>query len=157
MKIKLINLGKTTVPYLREGESDYENRLKHYIKFERIDIKDIKVGKNTSTELLKKEEAEHVFSCIKENDVLVLLDEKGELYCSIEFSKWMIKKQASNSRQLVVLIGGAFGFDSSIYARANEKISISKMTFSHQMIRLLFLEQLYRAHTILKGEKYHHV
>jgi 23S rRNA (pseudouridine1915-N3)-methyltransferase len=156
MYIKLINLGKTTLSYLREGEKEYEKRLKHYVKFERIDLKEIKARKQESVKEIKKKEANQVLSQVKDNDVLVLLDEKGTQYTSSEFAKWIGKKQLSGKKNWVFLIGGAYGFDESIYARSNEKVSLSKMTFSHQMIRLLFLEQLYRAHTILNSEKYHH-
>ena len=156
MNVKLIAIGKTTISFLKEGENEYENRLKHYIKYERIDIKEINSGKKLPIDVLKKKEANLIFNHLKENDILILLDEKGRQYSSCDFSIWFNKKQNTGVKQLVFLIGGAYGFDTSIYERSNEKISISMMTFSHQMIRLLFLEQLYRAHTILKGEKYHH-
>jgi len=156
MKVKLITVGKTTSSFLREGEQEYEQRLKHYLKFERIDLKEIKKSKNTTVELLKKKEAELIISTINDSDFLVLLDEKGREFSSIEFSEWMNKKVNLDHLSLVFLIGGAYGFDEKIYSRSQEKISFSRMTFSHQMIRLFFLEQLYRANTILKGEKYHH-
>lgn len=156
MNVRLINIGKTTIPYLREGELVYEKRLKHYLNFERIDLKEIKTCKNQSNELLKKSEAELLLKMIKPNDIVILLDEKGDHYSSENFSKWLNNKEIRGLKQLIFIIGGAYGFDKSIYDRANEKLSISKMTFSHQMIRLLFLEQLYRAKTILNGEKYHH-
>ena len=156
MNIRLINIGKTTVPYLKEGELEYEKRLKHYLKFERIDLKELKSSKKQSHEILKKNEAELILKIIKPNDVVIILDEKGDHYTSEDFSKWLNKKEITGLKQMIFIIGGAYGFDKSIYDRANEKLSISKMTFSHQMIRLLFLEQLYRAKTILNGEKYHH-
>ena len=156
MNVRLINIGKTTVPYLKEGELVYEKRLKHYLNFERIDLKEIKTSKNQSNALLKKSEAELILKMIKPNDVVIILDEKGDHYTSEHFSKWLNKKEITGLKQMIFIIGGAYGFDKSIYDRANEKLSISKMTFSHQMIRLLFLEQLYRAKTILNGEKYHH-
>jgi 23S rRNA (pseudouridine1915-N3)-methyltransferase len=156
MNVRLINIGKTTVPYLKEGELVYEKRLKHYLNFERIDLKEVKTSKNQSNALLKKSEAELLLKMIKPNDVVIILDEKGDQYSSENFSKWLNNKEIRGLKQLVFIIGGAYGFDKSIYDRANEKLSISKMTFSHQMIRLLFLEQLYRAKTILNGEKYHH-
>ncbi|MDC3309278.1 23S rRNA (pseudouridine(1915)-N(3))-methyltransferase RlmH [Crocinitomicaceae bacterium] len=156
MYIRLINIGKTTVPYLKEGELEYEKRLKHYLKFERIDLKELKSSKKQSHEILKKNEAELILKTIKPNDVVIILDEQGADYSSEDFSKWLNKKEITGLKQLIFIIGGAYGFDKSIYERANEKLSISKMTFSHQMIRLLFLEQLYRAKTILNGEKYHH-
>ena len=156
MNVRLINIGKTTVPYLKEGELVYEKRLKHYLNFERIDLKEVKTSKNQSNALLKKSEAELLLKMIKPNDIVIILDEKGDQYSSENFSKWLNNKEIRGLKQLVFIIGGAYGFDKSIYDRANEKLSISKMTFSHQMIRLLFLEQLYRAKTILNGEKYHH-
>jgi 23S rRNA (pseudouridine1915-N3)-methyltransferase len=156
MNVRLINIGKTTVPYLKEGELVYEKRLKHYLNFERIDLKEVKTSKNQSNALLKKSEAELLLKMIKPNDIVIILDEKGDQYSSEDFSKWLNKKEIRGLKQLVFVIGGAYGFDKSIYDRSNEKLSISKMTFSHQMIRLLFLEQLYRAKTILSGEKYHH-
>jgi 23S rRNA (pseudouridine1915-N3)-methyltransferase len=156
MNVRLINIGKTTVPYLKEGELVYEKRLRHYLNFERIDLKEVKTSKNQSNALLKKSEAELLLKMIKPNDVVIILDEKGDQYSSENFSKWLNNKEIRGLKQLVFIIGGAYGFDKSIYDRANEKLSISKMTFSHQMIRLLFLEQLYRAKTILNGEKYHH-
>jgi len=156
MNIRLINIGKTTVPYLKEGELEYEKRLKHYLKFERIDLKELKSSKKQSHEILKKNEAELILKIIKPNDVVIILDEKGDHYTSEDFSKWLNKKEITGLKQMIFIIGGPYGFDKSIYERANEKLSISKMTFSHQMIRLLFLEQLYRAKTILNGEKYHH-
>jgi len=156
MNVKLITVGKTIAPYLKEGEQEYEQRLKHYLKFERIDLKEIKRTKNTTVELLKKKEAELIISNINDTDYVVLLDEKGKEFSSIEFSEWINKKVNFGHRSLVFLIGGAFGFDEKMYNRAQEKISFSRMTFSHQMIRLLFLEQVYRANSILKGEKYHH-
>jgi len=156
MKVKLITVGKTTSSFLREGEQEYEGRLKHYITFERIDLKEIKRSKNTTVELLKKKEAELISSNINDSDYIVLLDEKGTELSSVQFSDWIGKKMNFGHRSLVFLIGGAYGFDEKIYNRSQEKISFSRMTFSHQMIRLLFLEQVYRANTILKGEKYHH-
>ena len=156
MNVRLINIGKTTVPYLKEGELVYEKRLRHYLNFERIDLKEVKTSKNQSNALLKKSEAELLLKMIKPNDVVIILDDKGDQYSSENFSKWLNNEEIRGLKQLVFIIGGAYGFDKSIYDRANEKLSISKMTFSHQMIRLLFLEQLYRAKTILNGEKYHH-
>lgn len=156
MNVRLINIGKTTIPFLKEGELVYEKRLKHYLNFERIDLKEIKTNRNQNKDILKKSEAELLLKMIKPNDIVIILDEKGDHYSSEDFSKWLNKKEIRGLKQVVFIIGGAYGFDKTIYDRANEKLSISKMTFSHQMIRLLFLEQLYRAKTILNGEKYHH-
>ena len=156
MNIRLINIGKTTVPYLIEGELDYMKRLNHYLKFERMDLKEIKLSKKQSTAVLKKKEAELILKQLNPKDIVVLLDEKGKEMSSEHFSVWLEKKQMIGPKQIIFITGGAYGFDQSVYRRADEILSISKMTFSHQMIRLLFLEQLYRAKTILNGEKYHH-
>ena len=156
MNIKLINIGKTTVPYLIDGELDYMRRLQHYLKLERLDLKEYKSVKKQSKELLKKKEAELILKQLNPKDIVVLLDEKGKQMNSEQFSVWLEKKQMIGPKQIIFITGGAYGFDQSVYSRADELLSISKMTFSHQMIRLLFLEQLYRAKTILNGEKYHH-
>ena len=156
MNVKLIAVGKTTATYFREGEYEYQNRLKHYMKFERIDLNDLKVPQKTTPNEIKKKEAEIILKHLKPADEVVLLDENGKNFSSIEFSKWFEKRTLSGNKNLVFLIGGAFGFDKLIYERANDKIRLSSLTFSHQMVRLFFLEQLYRAGTILKREKYHH-
>ena len=156
MNIRLINIGKTTVPYLIEGELDYIKRLKHYTKFERLDLKEFKSVKKQSKELLKKKESELILKQLNLKDIVVLLDEKGKEMTSEQFSIWLEKKQMIGLKQINFVTGGAYGFDEVLYQRADDIISISKMTFSHQMIRFLFLEQLYRAKTILNGEKYHH-
>lgn len=156
MNVKLITVGKTTANYLRDGEYEYENRLKHYMKFERIDLNDLKVPQKTTPNGIKKNEAEIILKHLKPADEVVLLDENGKNFSSIEFSKWFEKRTLSGKKNLVFLIGGAFGFDKLIYERANDKIRLSSLTFSHQMVRVFFLEQLYRAGTILKREKYHH-
>lgn len=156
MNVKLITVGKTTANYLRDGEYEYQNRLKHYMKFERIDLNDLKVPQKTTPNEIKKNEAEIILKHLKPADEVVLLDENGKNFSSIEFSKWFEKRTLSGKKNLVFLIGGAFGFDKLIYERANDKIRLSSLTFSHQMVRVFFLEQLYRAGTILKREKYHH-
>jgi len=156
MNVKLITVGKTTSTYLREGEYEYQNRLKHYMKFERIDLNDLKVPQKATPNEVKKKEAEIILKYLKPADEVVLLDENGKNFSSIEFSKWFEKRTISGNKNLIFLIGGAFGFDKLIYERANDKIRLSSLTFSHQMVRLFFLEQLYRAGTILKREKYHH-
>ena len=156
MNIRLINIGKTTVPYLIDGELDYMRRLQHYLKFERLDLKVSRPVKKQSKELLKKKESELILKQLNSKDMVVLLDEKGKEMSSEQFSIWLEKKQMIGLKQINFVTGGAYGFDQAVYQRADEIISISKMTFSHQMIRLLFLEQLYRAKTILNGEKYHH-
>ena len=156
MNIRLINIGKTTVPYLMDGELDYMRRLQHYLKFDRLDLKQCKSVKKLSKEVLKKKEAELILKQINSKDIVVLLDEKGKERSSEQFSVWLEKKQLIGPKQITFITGGAYGFDQSVYNRADDIISMSKMTFSHQMIRFLFLEQLYRAKTILNGEKYHH-
>ena len=156
MNVKLITVGKTVASYLIEGEAEYQNRLKHYMRFERIDINYLKGTHKLSHDAVKKKEAELILNKIKASDSVVLLDENGQDMSSINFSKWFDKKGISGIRDLVFVIGGAYGFDNSIYKLANDKIRLSSMTYSHQMVRLFFLEQLYRAGTIIKGEKYHH-
>ena len=156
MNVKLITIGKTVASYLIEGEAEYQNRLKHYMRFERIDINDLKGTHKLSHVEVKKKEAALILNKIKASDSVVLLDENGQDMSSINFSKWFDKKGISGIRDLVFIIGGAYGFDNSIYKLANDKIRLSSMTYSHQMVRLFFLEQLYRAGTLIKGEKYHH-
>ena len=156
MKIRLIVVGKTNANYLKTGESDYEERLKHYCKFEELIIPPIKNGGKLSNKDLKIKEGELILKNIDPMDQLVLLDEKGKSFSSADFSNFLNQKLLSSTKRLVFVIGGAFGFSEEVYKRTDFELSISKMTFSHQMIRLIFKEQLYRAFTILKGEKYHH-
>lgn len=156
MKIRLIVVGKTNSAYLKTGEDDYEDRLKHYCKFEELIITPIKNSGKLAKKDLKIKEGELILKNIDPMDQLVVLDEKGKSFSSIDFSGFLNKKLLSSTKRLVFVIGGAFGFSEEIYKRADSKLSLSKMTFSHQMIRLIFKEQLYRAFTILKGEKYHH-
>ena len=156
MNVKLITVGKTSASYLKEGELEYLNRLKHYMKFERIDLADPKVSHKTTHTEIKKREAALILRHIKAEDWVVLLDENGNEMDSIGFSKWFEKRTLSGMKGLIFIVGGAFGFDEAMYRRANDKIRLSSLTFSHQMVRLFFLEQLYRVGTILKSEKYHH-
>lgn len=156
MAIRLIEVGKTDASYLIEAETNYEQRLKHFVKFERYTIPDIKNGGVLPKEILKDKEGESILSKINASDYVVLLDENGKEFTSREFSSWIERTQIHHSGNLVFVIGGAFGFSKQLYERANVKLSLSKMTFSHQMIRSFFLEQLYRSFTILKGIKYHH-
>jgi 23S rRNA (pseudouridine1915-N3)-methyltransferase len=156
MKVKLIVVGKTAFDYLKEGESVYENRLIHYTNYERILIPDVKSPKNFSTEELKKKEGESILAKITNQEYVVLLDEKGKSFASVSFANWINQKINENVSVLTFIIGGAYGFSKELYERANQKISLSEMTYSHQLVRVIFLEQLYRAHTILKGEPYHH-
>jgi 23S rRNA (pseudouridine1915-N3)-methyltransferase len=156
MNIKLIVIGKTKSKFLIEGENEYQKRLKHYCKFSELIIPDIKNGGKLSKKELKEKEGNLILESIKNSDYVILLDDKGLELSSIGFAEFLNKKMVSSTNELVFIIGGAFGFSESVYKRANTKLSLSKMTFSHQMVRLIFKEQLYRAFTILKGEKYHH-
>ena len=156
MKIKLIVVGKTSAAYLKSGELEYQQRLKHYVRFEEIIIPDIKNSKNLSKSDLKNKEGNLILSKIDNSDEVVLLDDKGKMFSSSDFASYLSEKMIRSTKSLVFVIGGAFGFSDAVYQRANNKLSLSKMTFSHQMVRLIFKEQLYRAFTILKGEKYHH-
>lgn len=156
MKIKLIAIGKTDDKNLQALISSYEDRLKHYIKFEIEIIPDIKNVKNLSEEQQKGKEGELILKKIQATDNLVLLDEKGYEFRSMEFSRFLQKKMNSGIKQMVLVIGGPYGFSEKVYQKAIGKISLSKMTFSHQMIRLFVVEQIYRAFTILKNEPYHH-
>ena len=154
MKIELWVIGKTAFKYLDEGIAVYEKRLKHYVHFDLVVIPDVK-NPPLSTEALKAKEGDLILNKLQKDDFLILLDENGKHLSSIEFSKFIEQQQMNATKRIVFMIGGAFGFSDAVYARANQKLSLSKMTFSHQMIRVFFVEQLYRAFTILKGEKYH--
>lgn len=156
MKIKLLVIGKTDDKSLKTLIETYKNRLKHYIKFELEIIPDIKNVKNLSESQQKEKEGELLLKKLTSTDVLILLDEKGKEFRSIEFSKYLQKKMNSGIKQIVLIIGGPYGFSEAMYKKSIDKISFSKMTFSHQMIRLFVVEQIYRAFTILKNEPYHH-
>ena len=156
MKIKLIVVGKTNAKYLLEGEREYENRLKHYTKFEEIIITDVKQSGKLSENELKKKEGQLILGKLESSDHVILLDEKSKSFSSLQFSEFLQQKMNSSLKSLVFVVGGPFGFSDDIYQRANSKLSLSKMTFSHQMVRLIFKEQLYRGLSILRGEKYHH-
>ena len=156
MKIKLIYVGKTSKSFLEDGEKEYTKRVKRYVPFETIELPDIKNAKKRSEAEIKNLEAETILKNIKPNDVVILLDEKGKEMTSVKFSKYIQKQFNSGSQGLVFVIGGPYGFSDSVYERSNDKLSLSKLTFSHQMIRMFFIEQLYRGLTILKGEPYHH-
>ena len=148
----LICVGKTTEKYVLEGIRLYVDRLKHYCKFNLLEIE---AGRGDELKI-RKQENDTVLKRVGEKDFLVLLDEKGKELTSKAFSETLLHHQNISTRNLVFVIGGAYGFSESVYQRANAKIALSQMTFPHQLVRILFLEQLYRAFTILKGEKYHH-
>lgn len=149
-------VGKTQAGYLKEGVSGYENRIRNYQPFSVIEIPDIRKGGALPKEQLKQAEGEQILSRLAPADEVWLLDEKGMGFSSLEFAGFLEKKMCSGSKNLVLVIGGAYGFSEAVYARCQGKISLSRMTFSHQMIRLLFTEQVYRALSILRGEPYHH-
>lgn len=155
MKLHLWTIGKTNDAYIKEGCDQYVKRLPHYLPFEYIEIPEPKNTK-LSSDVLKKEEEKIIISKLQDSDQLILLDEKGSEYTSVEFGQFIQKKMNSVAGNLIFLIGGPYGFSETIYKRANGKVALSKMTLSHQMVRLFALEQLYRACTIIKGEKYHH-
>lgn len=156
MQITLITIGKTDSIELSKLIAVYEDRLKHYIKFQFVVLPDIKNSKNLSEAQQKEKEGELLLSQLQPSDVLMLLDEKGKQLTSVEFSQWLQKKMNSGLKNLVLAIGGPYGFSNKVFERSNEKISLSKMTFSHQMVRLFLVEQLYRGFTILRNEPYHH-
>lgn len=156
MKIKLLAIGKTDNKQLIQLIDEYQKRLKHYIKFELEIIPDIKNPKNLSEAQQKEKEGDLILAKLQTADQLILLDDKGKHFTSIEFSKYLQKKMNSGLKQLVLVIGGPYGFSEKVYEKAQGKISLSKMTFSHQMIRLFIVEQLYRGFTILRNEPYHH-
>lgn len=156
MKIKVVCIGKTGKGFLEEGEKEYLKRLKHYIPIEKIEIPDLKNAKNLSQDQIKQKEGELLLNHVESGDQLFLLDEKGRSYSSVQFSQFIQKCMNQGGKHLVFLIGGPYGFSDEVYAKAQGKLSLSAMTFSHQMIRLFFFEQIYRGFTILKGEPYHH-
>jgi len=156
MKIKLLTIGKTDNKNLQKLIEDYTKRLSFYVTFEFEIIPDIKNSKNISEKQQKQAEGSIIQKRITKSDTLILLDEKGKSYNSVLFSQFLQKKMNSGLKTLVFVIGGPYGFSEEIYSRAQGKISLSAMTFSHQMVRLFFIEQLYRAFTILRNEPYHH-
>ena len=155
MKIQLLVTGKTSDERLQSLINDYQQRLKHYVPFEFVVIPDIKNAKSLSVEQLKTAEGQAILSCLTPSMEVLLLDEHGREFRSIEYADFLQKKMSSG-KDLTLIIGGAYGFSEAVYQRANGKISLSQMTFSHQMIRLMAIEQIYRAMTILRGEPYHH-
>ena len=156
MKIALFVVGKTNQDFLAEGIAKYQKRLQHYIQFEILEISNIKNVKNLSNFELKKKEGELILKQIRPADYLILLDEKGKGFTSVKFAKKLQLWMLNGKKRIVFVCGGAYGFSDELYQRENEILSLSKMTFSHQMIRLFFLEQVYRACTILNNEPYHH-
>lgn len=155
MKTLLLLVGKTQNKHFVAAINDYVERLGHYMQFSPVVIPDLKNTKSLSEAQQKEREGELILKQLQPSDTVVLLDEHGLQPTSVEYARWLEKRQAI-ARRLVFVIGGPYGFSDAVYRRANEKISLSRMTFSHQMVRLIFVEQLYRACTILRGEPYHH-
>lgn len=156
MKITLLLSGKTEDDYIQKGFSVYEKRLAHYINVECMVLPALKNTKSLSVDQQKEKEGELILKSLNTSDRLILLDEKGKEYSSVQFSDFIQKQMSSGVKNVVFVVGGPYGFSDEVYQRANAKVSLSKMTFSHQMVRLFFIEQLYRAMTILKNEPYHH-
>ncbi len=156
MKVALVLVGKTVNKHFVELIDEYAGRVKHYIGFDIITIPELKNTKSLSADQQKQQEGELILKQMQASDHVVLLDEHGKEFRSVEFSSYMEQKMQTVNKRLVFVIGGPYGFSPDVYAKANEKISLSKMTFSHQMVRLIFVEQLYRAMTIMRGEPYHH-
>lgn len=156
MKITLLTVGKTDKDWVRQGMDIYISRLKHYIPFAVVEIPELKNVSSLSKEQIKSREGELILKNIRPTDDVILMDERGKQYSSVELAKVLQDKISYNGKDIVFIIGGAYGFSEEVYSRANSKISLSRMTFSHQMVRAIFAEQIYRAFTIMRGEPYHH-
>ena len=156
MNLSLLTVGKTDIKWVKEGLDVYVSRLRHYVPFTLTEIPELKKVSALTEAQIKEKEGELILKQIGPSDVLVLLDERGASYRSVEFARWLQGQLNQGGRNLVFVIGGAYGFSPAVYDRANSLLSLSPMTFSHQMVRTVFAEQLYRAFTILKGEPYHH-
>ncbi len=155
MKVEFWVIGKTNQAYLKEGISIYEKRIQRYLKMELVVLSDIKNAKNLPSKQLKEKEGTQILKKLAKSDCLILLDERGKDFSSVAFANFINQQLQHSYSKIIFLVGGAFGFSPSVYERANFKIRLSSMTFSHQMIRLFFIEQFYRAMTILKNEPYH--
>jgi len=156
MQLKILCIGKTGKSFLEEGEREYLKRLSHYIPVEMQILPDIKQAKSLSEDQIRQKEGQQFLEKIGATETVILLDERGKQYDSVAFSGFLQEQFNRGGKQVYFLVGGPYGFSQEIYNRANAQLSLSKMTFSHQMIRLFFIEQIYRAMTILKGEPYHH-
>lgn len=156
MEIELLTVGKTTIRFVEEGIAEYSKRLKHYIPYSIKSLPDVKNASKMDQAKQKEAEGEKILETISNSDFVVLLDERGKQYSSIEFSAFLEKQMISGRRKVVFVVGGPYGFSKPVYDRADSLLSLSKMTFNHEMVRLFFTEQIYRAMTILRGEPYHH-
>ncbi|MBD5306681.1 MAG: 23S rRNA (pseudouridine(1915)-N(3))-methyltransferase RlmH [Bacteroides sp.] len=156
MEFVLMTVGKTTTPYIVKGIEEYEKRLKHYVPFSIKSLADVRNTRKLTQEQQKEAEGRTILSELQGGDMLVLLDERGEMPTSVEFAGMLEKWMGSGRKRVVFSVGGPYGFSKDVYARADRKLSLSRMTFSHEMVRLFFIEQIYRGMTILRGEPYHH-
>jgi len=156
MKFKLITIGKTNKSYFLEAEQEYLKRLAKYIQFEKTELADVKNAKSLTEAQLKIEEGKLILAKVDKGSLLILLDENGKEYTSSNFAKWMREEMNRGHKTITFVIGGAYGFSDDVYAAAKLKMSLSQMTFNHQMVRMFFIEQIYRAFTILNNEPYHH-
>lgn len=156
MDITLITIGKTSIPYIAKGIEEYTGRLKRYTPYEIKTLPDLKNARKLTEAQQKEGEGKIILDSLSPSDFVILLDERGSQYKSIEFASLLQKKMSSGLKRLVFVIGGPYGFSQDVYNRADSLISLSKMTFNHEMVRLFFTEQVYRAMTILRGEPYHH-
>jgi 23S rRNA (pseudouridine1915-N3)-methyltransferase len=156
LKITLLTVGKTDKDWVKEGLDIYVSRLKHYIPFSVVEIPELKNVSALSKDQIKTREGELILKNLRPNDDVILMDERGKQYTSVELARVLQDKISYVGKDIVFVIGGAYGFSDDVYCRANSKISLSKMTFSHQMVRAIFAEQIYRAFTIMRGEPYHH-
>lgn len=156
MKITLLTVGKTDRDWVKQGIDVYVSRMKHYFPFSIMEIPELKNASSLSEEQIKTKEGELILKNLKPSEDVILLDERGREFSSLEFARLLQDKISYTGKDIVFVIGGAYGFSEAVRQRANSKISLSKMTFSHQMVRAIFTEQLYRAFTIMKGEPYHH-
>ena len=155
MEIELLTVGKTTIRFVEDGIAEYSKRLKHYIPYSIKSLPDVKNASKMDQAKQKEAEGEKILDAISNSDFVVLLDERGKQYSSIEFSAFLEKQMISGRRKVVFVVGGPYGFSKPVYDRADSLLSLSKMTFNHEMVRLFFTEQIYRAMTILRGEPYH--
>lgn len=156
MKVTLLTVGKTDKDWVKQGIDIYASRMKHYFPFSIVEIPELKNVSSLSQDQIKTKEGELILKNVKPADDVILLDERGREFSSMEFAKVLQDKISYNGKDIIFVIGGAYGFSDAVRQRSNSKISLSKMTFSHQMVRAIFVEQLYRAFTIMKGEPYHH-
>ena len=156
MKITLLTVGKTDVKWVKEGLDLYVSRLSHYVQFSLVEIPELKNVSSFSQTQIKEKEGDLILAAIRPSDEVILLDEHGKEFRSVEFARFLEERMARSGRDMVFVIGGAYGFSQKVYERSDRKMSLSAMTFSHQMVRTIFAEQLYRAFTIMRGEPYHH-